>query len=103
LVERGLLTYEVQNRKYAITERGIQFLNLFIQTSELLTIGFEYKTANDSDKNIKNKSSWHYMNNASNDKRIFTSGCTVEWRLDTLKFTDFLRRSEESSLNGKIR
>jgi predicted transcriptional regulator len=50
LLEGGLLTYEVQNRKYAITERGIQFLNLFRQTSKLLTLGFEHKTANNKEQ-----------------------------------------------------
>lgn len=28
------------------------------------------------------------MNNDSNEKRVFTCGCMVEWRLDKIKFTE---------------
>jgi predicted transcriptional regulator len=37
LKEEGLLTYLEQNRKYAITDRGRQFLTLFKETNKLLT------------------------------------------------------------------
>jgi predicted transcriptional regulator len=37
LTEEGLLTYLAQNRKYAITDRGRQFLTLFKETNKLLT------------------------------------------------------------------
>ena len=37
LREEGLLTYLEQNRKYAITDRGRQFLTLFKETNKLLT------------------------------------------------------------------
>ncbi len=34
------------------------------------------------------------MNNDSNEKRVFECGCTVEWRLDKIKFTDCIAHSE---------
>jgi predicted transcriptional regulator len=37
LKEEGLLTYLEQNRKYAITDRGRQFLTLFKETNKLPT------------------------------------------------------------------
>lgn len=37
LTEAGLLTYLTEDRKYAITERGKQFLALFKETNSLLT------------------------------------------------------------------
>ena len=37
LTEAGLLTYLTEDRKYAITERGKQFLALFKETTSLLT------------------------------------------------------------------
>jgi hypothetical protein len=45
-----------------------------------------------------NNRRWHYINNNSNEKRVFTCGCTVEWRLDMIKFTDCLAHSEEGIL-----
>jgi predicted transcriptional regulator len=41
LTEAGLLTYLDQNRKYAITERGKQFLALFKKTNSLLSTAYE--------------------------------------------------------------
>jgi predicted transcriptional regulator len=37
LVQGGLLRYMVLDRKYAITDKGRQFLTLFNKTSKLLT------------------------------------------------------------------
>jgi predicted transcriptional regulator len=37
LTEAGLLTYLTEDKKYAITERGKQFLALFKETNNLLT------------------------------------------------------------------
>jgi predicted transcriptional regulator len=37
LTEAGLLTYVTEERKYAITDRGKQFLVLFKETNSLLT------------------------------------------------------------------
>ena len=37
LVQEGLLRYMVLDRKYAITDKGRQFLALFSETSKLLT------------------------------------------------------------------
>jgi predicted transcriptional regulator len=37
LAEEGLLTYLEQDRRYAITDRGKQFLTLFKETNKLLT------------------------------------------------------------------
>jgi predicted transcriptional regulator len=37
LTNEGLLSYPVENRKYAITNRGKQFLELFKETKKLLT------------------------------------------------------------------
>ncbi len=41
LTEAGLLTYLDQDRKYAITERGKQFLALFKETNSLLTSSYD--------------------------------------------------------------
>ena len=35
------------------------------------------------------------MNNDSNQKRVFACGCTVEWRLDKIKFTDCAAHSDK--------
>ncbi|MDQ3888625.1 MAG: hypothetical protein M3251_05060 [Thermoproteota archaeon] len=35
------------------------------------------------------------MNNDSNEKRVFACGCTVEWRLDKIKFTDCIVHSDK--------
>ena len=37
----------------------------------------------------------HYMNNDSNEMRVFVCGCTVEWRLDKIKFTDCAAHSDK--------
>lgn len=41
LTEAGLLTYLSQDRKYAITEKGKQFLALFKETDSLLTTPYD--------------------------------------------------------------
>ncbi len=41
LTEAGLLTYTAEDRKYAITERGKQFLALFKETNSLLTTPYD--------------------------------------------------------------
>jgi predicted transcriptional regulator len=41
LTEAGLLTYLSQDRKYAITEKGKQFLALFKETNSLLTTPYD--------------------------------------------------------------
>ena len=92
LTEEGLLIYLEQERKYAITDRGIQFLTLFKETNKLLNT-YDDMTAN-------NNRRWHYINNNSNEKRIFTCGCAVEWRLDMIKFTDCLAYSKERILKS---
>jgi len=45
------------------------------------------------------------MNNDSNEKRVFECGCTVEWSLDKIKFTDciaHLDKGEEVSAIDKV-
>ena len=37
------------------------------------------------------------MNNDSNEKRVFTCGCTVEWHLDKFKFTDCTTHSDKGT------
>jgi hypothetical protein len=37
------------------------------------------------------------MNNSSNEKRVFTCGCIVEWHLDMIKLTDRTAPSEKES------
>ena len=51
LTEEGLLTYLSQDRKYAITDRGRQFLTLFKETNKLLTAPYDDLTANNEDQN----------------------------------------------------
>ena len=41
LTEAGLLKYLTEDRKYAITERGKQFLALFRETNSLLTMAYD--------------------------------------------------------------
>jgi predicted transcriptional regulator len=41
LTESGLLTYLTEDRKYAITERGKQFLALFKETNSLLNTPYD--------------------------------------------------------------
>ncbi len=45
LTQEGLLTYLTLERKYAITEKGREFLTLFNETNNLLT-------GNDSDNSV---------------------------------------------------
>jgi len=51
LTEEGLLTYLAQDRKYAITDRGRQFLTLFKETNKLLTT-YDVMAANNEEQNL---------------------------------------------------
>ncbi|MFL6491724.1 MAG: winged helix-turn-helix domain-containing protein [Nitrososphaera sp.] len=46
LIDEGLLCFPVENRKYAITNRGKQFLELFKKTKKLLTTRSNDMTVN---------------------------------------------------------
>ena len=46
LTDEGLLSYRMENRKFAITSRGRQFLELFKETKKLLTTHYDDMTAN---------------------------------------------------------
>jgi predicted transcriptional regulator len=46
LTDEGLLTYLLENKKFAITNRGKQFLELFKETNKLLTTCYDDMTAN---------------------------------------------------------
>jgi predicted transcriptional regulator len=46
LTDEGLLSYLAENRKFAITNRGKQFLELFKETNRLLTTRYDDMTAN---------------------------------------------------------
>jgi len=35
------------------------------------------------------------VNNDSNEKRVFECGCTVEWHLDKIEFTDCIAHSDK--------
>ena len=35
------------------------------------------------------------VNNDSNEKRVFECGCTVQWHLDKIKFTDCAAHSDK--------
>ena len=51
LTEAGLLTYLTEDRKFAITEGGKQFLALFKETSSLLsTTAFDILTLDNSEQ-----------------------------------------------------
>ena len=52
LTEEGLLTYLAQNRKYAITDRGRQFLTLFKETNKLLTT-YDDMVPNNEEQNLQ--------------------------------------------------
>ncbi len=52
LTEEGLLTYLAQERKYAITDRGRQFLSLFKETNKLLNT-YADMTANNEQQNLQ--------------------------------------------------
>lgn len=46
LTDEGLLSYLMESRKFAITSRGRQFLDLFKETKKLLTTRYDDMTAN---------------------------------------------------------
>ena len=46
LTDEGLLSYLAENRKFAITNRGKQFLELFKETNKLLTTRYDDMTVN---------------------------------------------------------
>ena len=46
LTDEGLLTYLLENKKFAITNRGKQFLELFKETKKLLTTRSNGTTVN---------------------------------------------------------
>jgi predicted transcriptional regulator len=46
LTDEGLLTYLMENKKFAITNRGKQFLELFKETNKLLTTRYDDMTVN---------------------------------------------------------
>ena len=51
LTQQGLLGYLTLDRKYAITDKGRQFLTLFNKTSQLLTtVDDDYSSGVDSDE-----------------------------------------------------
>jgi predicted transcriptional regulator len=52
LTEEGLLTYLAQERKYAITDRGRQFLSLFKETNKLLNT-YAAMTTNNEQQNLQ--------------------------------------------------
>ncbi len=52
LTQQGLLGYVTSDRKYAITDKGRQFLALFNKTNQLLTtLDDDYSSGIDSDEN----------------------------------------------------
>jgi predicted transcriptional regulator len=53
LTEEGLLLYLSHDRKYAITDRGRQFLNLFKETNKLLTTPYDDMAANYEEQNLQ--------------------------------------------------
>jgi|SRR5687767_11099240 predicted transcriptional regulator len=53
LTEEGLLLYLSQDRKYAITDRGRQFLTLFKETNKLLTTPYDNMAANYEEQNLQ--------------------------------------------------
>jgi predicted transcriptional regulator len=53
LTEEGLLLYLSQDRKYAITDRGRQFLTLFKETNKLLTTPYDDMAANYEEQNLQ--------------------------------------------------
>ena len=52
LKEEGLLTYLEQERKYAITDRGRQFLTLFKETNKLLN-SYDDIISNNEQQNLQ--------------------------------------------------
>ncbi len=53
LTEEGLLIYLAQDRKYAITDRGRQFLILFKETNKLLTSTSDQAELNNEEQNLQ--------------------------------------------------
>lgn len=45
--------------------------------------------------NNNNSGRWDCIINDGNEKRVFPCGCTVEWHLDKIKFTDCRAHSDE--------
>ncbi len=50
LTDEGLLSYLTPDRKYAITDRGRQFLTLFKETDKLLTSPYDDTAANNEEQ-----------------------------------------------------
>jgi predicted transcriptional regulator len=59
LTEAGLLTYLAQDRKYAITQRGKQFLDLFKETNSLLTTTYDNIIASPNNEQQKQEVAVH--------------------------------------------
>jgi predicted transcriptional regulator len=55
LTEEGLLTYLERDRKYAITERGKQFLKLFKETNKLLNTSYDDMAEVNMEQNIQQR------------------------------------------------
>ena len=53
LTEEGLLTYLEQDRKYAITDRGREFLSLFKKANELLTTPYDVIEASNEEETLQ--------------------------------------------------
>lgn len=53
LAEEGLLTYLEQDRRYAITDRGKQFLTLFKETNKLLTTSYDDIAVSNEEQNLQ--------------------------------------------------
>jgi predicted transcriptional regulator len=107
MIQPDLLNYSKLDRKYIITGKGRQFLALFNETSNLLT---STTTLEDDGNNMAGDNLLQVRkqqqqppqqqevtvhNNDSNDKRVFECGCTVEWCLDKIKFTDCIAHSDK--------
>lgn len=55
LREGGLLRYLEEDRKYAITDRGKEFLKLFKETNKLLTTSIDDMAEVDIEQNIQQR------------------------------------------------
>lgn len=53
LAEEGLLTYLEEDRRYAITDRGKQFLTLFKETNKLLTTSYDDMAVSNEEQNLQ--------------------------------------------------
>lgn len=53
LAEEGLLTYLEEDRRYAITDRGKQFLTLFKETNKLLTTSYDDMAVSNEGQNLQ--------------------------------------------------